>query len=73
MLAGNVAFQRTDTLNTDNDRLKVADLLLFSFGFLLFAINYLISSLGGGLKSCLACPRFPYPSFPQKPLKIWPK
>jgi len=32
---------------TVNDRLKVPYLLLFSFGFLLFAINYLISSLAG--------------------------
>ena len=45
--------------HTVSDRLKVPDLLLFSFGFLFFTISYLISSLGGGLKSCLARPRFP--------------
>lgn len=44
-----------------NDRLNVSR----SIGFLLFAIIYLISSLGGGLKSCLARPRFPIRFFPQ--------
>ena len=43
-----------------NDRLKVSRSIA-----LLFAIIYIISSLGGGLKSCLARPRFPIRFFPQ--------
>ena len=66
MLAGNASIQRTDTLSTLlMIAYKLPDLLLFNFGFLLFAINYLISSLGGGLKSCLARPRFPIRFSPQ--------
>ena len=58
MPAGNVPIQRTDTLrallNCQWSLKSCSIYLLFTFGFLVFAINYLISRLGGGLKSFLA-------------------